>query len=436
MKKITALCAPLVFAIACNGTPAQTAYTVKRITFKNPGTFTQRQLETAAQVHAGDHLNAAALGAAAQRLVDTGYFDNVQANFDGTATSTAAVFTLTPSDLAPMLHTGFENFVWLTHDQLEAAIHAKLSLFNDRLVEGAAQVDAVDVALTEALAAAGITATVTHETVEPTLVHPERTLEYRVQRPSIRVMDIKLAGVTPELRPLVQKSVNGAARTAYNDGLSGRRTADLILAPLLDAGYTAATLSNLVLEPAPAPDGSIALTVAASLQSGDVYHVAKLAFTPTPLVTAEAFAAGQKLHPGDIAAMHSLLESLAPVDAAYRRQGYLDVIVDAHPAPDQAAHTVDYNITVTPGMPYRIHEVKTEGLDAAAKADFDRGFLLRPGEIYNPEYVAGFLKNNSALKALTGYAAAYKASADPSTHTVDLLMNFFKGSVRQEITVH
>jgi outer membrane protein insertion porin family len=99
---------------------------------------------------------------------------------------------------------------------------------------------------------------------------------------------------------------------------------------------------------------------------------------------------------------------------------------NATPRIDDALHQVAYTITVDPGEQYRIHEVTANNLDAAARADFDRGFRMKAGELYNPDYISGFLKNNTALQALAGYSAGYKAYADPNTHTVDLVINFVR----------
>jgi outer membrane protein insertion porin family len=92
-------------------------------------------------------------------------------------------------------------------------------------------------------------------------------------------------------------------------------------------------------------------------------------------------------------------------------------------------------VSVKPGEQYRIHEVTTNGLDSAAQADFDRGFQMKAGALFNPEYVTGFLKNNTALQALRGYSAAYKAYADPDSHTVDLVLTFTNGAGADLITV-
>ena len=104
----------------------------------------------------------------------------------------------------------------------------------------------------------------------------------------------------------------------------------------------------------------------------------------------------------------------------------MDVAIVAAPTLDSAAHTVAYAVAVTPGEQYRLHEITPNNLDPAAHADFDRGFLPKPGDLYNPEYVAGFLKANTALRALAGYSASFKAYADPNTHTVDLVINFYR----------
>ncbi len=409
-------------------TQAQT-YTAARITFSNPGTFTQQQLEDAANLHPGTTLTAADLAAAAKRLADTGYFDSVSATIEGKFTAAAIKFDDTPTPLDHMLHVGFTNFVYLTHEEIEAAIHARFPLFIDYLPENSPSQDDIKAALTAALSAKSIAAEVAYDEVEPTLRHPTQEVAFTIAKPRLRVANIKLAGATPILVPLVQKSVNATARTPYTEGPADQTTADRILAPLLDAGYIQAALTDIVPTPGPAtPTGDIPVVLSATLAPGDIYHVASVAYPGTPILSAESFAASAKLHPGDLASRADLLETLAPLDAAYRRQGYMDVAINAEPTLDATAHTVSYAVTVIPGAQYRLHEITPNNLDPAARADFDRGFVLKPGALYNPEYVAGFLKANTALRSLEGYSAGFKAYADPNTHTVDLVINFFRAA--------
>jgi outer membrane protein insertion porin family len=416
----------VVFAAPHAEAQRGTVFTAAHITFRNPGDFTQGDLETAAGLHEGDRFKADDLTTAAQRLSDTGYFDTVSAGLGGGGSSVPVIFVLKPFDHAQMLHAGFENFIWLTDAETAAAIHATVPLFHGYLPEGDSQADAIDSALMKALAAKGVTATVKHETVEPTLAHPERIVEFRVTNPAVTVSNVKLSGVSSDLIPYLQKSVNGTAHKEYNDGLSGEQTSTLILEPLLDAGYVEAGLSNTVLTPTTAADGDVGVVISAALNAGAVYRIGKIIFAGSALMTAEAFAASETLHPGDVASRKALMETLTPLDTAYRHKGYMDVIVSAIPTLEKAALTVDYSVSVKPGEPYRIHEVTADGLPPDARADYDRGFLLKAGDLYDPEYVRDFLKNNTALVKLNGYSANFIAVADPVAHTVDLSITFYR----------
>jgi outer membrane protein assembly factor BamA len=286
----------------------------------------------------------------------------------------------------------------------------------------------IKAALTEALVGKGITAEVAYDTVEPTLRHPVREISFRVAKPSIRVANIKLSGVAAELAPYVQKSVNSTARTPYIEGPADQTTADRILTPLLDAGYLEALLKGVTATPSASADGTIAVVLSATLDAGEVYRLSSISFAGTPLLSADEFAAGAKVHPGDIASRAALLETLGQLDAAYRRQGYMDITITAAPTLDHAKHEVAYTVTAEPGKQYRIKELTVNNLDPAARADFDRGFLMKAGELYNPEYAATFLKKNTALQALAGYSAGYKAYASPNSHTVDLVLTFYRGA--------
>jgi outer membrane protein insertion porin family len=207
--------------------------------------------------------------------------------------------------------------------------------------------------------------------------------------------------------------------------MAGQTTQDRILAPLLDAGYIQASLSGVTLAPTLAGN-SAAVVLSATLTPGDIYHVSGIAFAGSPLLSADAFTATEKLHPGDIASRAQLFATLQPLDDVYRNQGYMDVVVEAAPKPNPATHQVVYTVAVKPGEQYRVKQVTTNNLDPAAQADFDRGFLMKTGELFNPDYVRTFLKENTALRALDGYSATYKAYADPNTHTVDLVLTFVR----------
>jgi outer membrane protein assembly factor BamA len=411
------------------------SYTAKKIVFKHPGSFTQGQLEAASGLHADMKVTGEDVGAAAQKLADSQYFDNVTGAMDAGSGGIIVTFDLAPAPAAKFLPAGFENLVWLTPTEIDAAIRSKVPLYDGTMAEGSSAVDDASSALKEALAAKGVQARIECESVEPSLQHPVRVLEFRVVNPVVRVENIKVIGVTQALIPLLQTSVNKTARTLYNAGLNGPLTSDSLLAPIKDAGYVKAQLADESVDTGTASNGIVPVVVHATLNAGETYHLGKISFAGTPLYSTEEFDKNAKLKPGELASAKLLYETLEPLRSAYLSKGYLDVVVKADPVFDETAKTVSYNVSVTAGEPYMLHDIVTQGLDdPAAQADFKRGFALKLGEPFNPTYVRGFIKENTALRAFQTYTGTYKATAFPATHTVDLVMVFAGGTTN--VNVH
>ena len=129
--------------------PAQT-YTAGKIVFNHPGDFTQQQLEDVAAIHPGTKFNNESLAVDAQRLADTGFFDNVGVTCEGPLQSLTVNFDITPIDHSRLLPVGFENFIWLTPSELTSAVQSASPLFAGYLPENPALEDSIAAALTQA----------------------------------------------------------------------------------------------------------------------------------------------------------------------------------------------------------------------------------------------------------------------------------------------
>lgn len=415
---------------------AQQHYTANKIVFKHPGGFSQADLEAASGFHHGTAFTVDDLTAAAQKLSDTAYFDNVGAAVDGGPNAMTVIFDLTPSPASQFLPVGFENFVWLSRDEIVAALRKQMPLYNGTVPESGVQVETINSTLKSLLAAKGVSARIEHETLEPTLEHPARVIDFRVRAPFVVVSNVKIAAPV-DVAPLLSASLKNVVNKPYDDGLAGTLTTDALLGPIRNAGYLKASLGSVTFDPLSTDGDKVPLVLHAALTPGGVYRLGSLNFAGAPLYSAESFAKTATLHTGDVAAQNKLIETLAPIDIAYRSKGYADVIVAATPTFDDAAKTVSYTITVTPGEVYRIKSVSAQGLDSKAQADFEKYFLMREGEPFNQEYTNGFVKNNTALASLRDYAGNWRAVSSPTTHTVDLTVVFFKGgSLQQKVVVH
>ena len=217
--------------------------------------------------------------------------------------------------------------------------------------------------------------------------------------------------------------MNRAVRVPFNEGLSGINIDDLLLPPARNFGYITARLDNISRTLA-TTDRGVAVTYTARILSGDAYKVASFHWDPTPVYTAADFQRDAKLRPGDVASVYLLNQSDALITAAYLAKGYMDVIVLAPPVIDDTTHTVSYTPKVTSGEIYHLKSVTPLNLSPDALKEFNAGWKMKPGDVYNDSYVSGFIQANTALQHLAKYSASFQASADPQTHLVDLTITF------------
>ena len=403
-------------------------YTIKKIVFNGTVPYSQAALEAASGLKPGDTITKPNLQAAAQRLVDTGAFADLQSSLDGPYKTVSVIFAIEPVDPARLLTAGFENFVWYTPEELAAELRKRVPLFNGAVPEAGNLQDAITAALQQMLSEKGIAAKVSEEPFAPSANQPLRVAEYRVDTPSVRVHSVTLTGVTGAFASPTAKVVASLNGSRYNEGLAPGSLTYRLLSPCRDAGYQAASLSSFTRTIASSTGTNVDVDIAATVTPGDVYTLSKLDWPGSPILSAANFNLSTNFKPGAVASQKSLLESLRVLEAAYRNKGYVDVAVTAEPKLDTATHQVSFTIAAIAGAQYTLKSVTPINLNDAQKKDFERGWILHPGDIYNEGYVTSFLKNNNALQSFNGYAASFKTVADPDAHTVDLTVDFVRSA--------
>ena len=118
------------------------------------------------------------------------------------------------------------------------------------------------------------------------------------------------------------------------------------------------------------------------------------------------------------------------VEDAFKHNGYLFVAVDPHATLDAATHTVTYSYLATPGDQYHMGNLSVVGLPPQQMADFQSAWKIKPGDVYDTTYTSTFLRQNTALRSLSGYAGKFQFKADTNTHVVDVTIVFMQAGRR------
>jgi outer membrane protein insertion porin family len=412
----------LILTLASAAAHAQ--YTVGSVAYKGGAPYADAELSAVAGLQPGQMMATDGLGNAAQHLLDTGLFDDVQATYTQQGKALHITFQLKPLPPAKLLTVSLENFVWLTPEDLTASLHRQLPLYHGLSSDAGTFSDSIQDALTQILTTKGVTAKLSHIIVEPTTLHPLRTVNFRIDAPLVRLTKIDLGGSMPEpLQPAISKALTAVSGKPLNEGLTGTTLEDTLLLPARDAGYITASLKDIHNTVTPAPRG-FDVAVTATLDAGQPYKVAALNYTPTPLYSAADLTRDTQLHPGDLARSSLLLKTETPIQNAWLKQGYLDAYITASPTLDATAHTVTYTLAAVPGEIYHLKTVTVTGLGPAAQKAFDEAWTMKPGDLYDATYIVAFIKKNIAQQVFRPYAFGYRAVGDPQTHLVDMTLTF------------
>jgi hypothetical protein len=414
----------LLLAAAAVALPACAQIIAKKVTFAGVPQ-SQAELLAYSGLAPGKPLSHADVDAAAQKLMDTGFFGNIQYKYDGSE----LLFSMTPGDSAA-LPVEYANFPWWDDATLNAAVAAKLPLFHGSLpVESSLQQPVAD-AIAALLAQQGLHATITSSPVQDD-GGKFLGIRYHVDAPPVQVGTVTLTGASAAFSDPVAAIEKAAAGQAF-DGATEATLAAALRAIYHRQGYLEEAVNGFTHAEPQVAGGKVLVPVSATIVEGTQYKVGSITLAGSTLLSQDDFAKAAKLHAGDVANEDLLRATLAALATPYKAHGYLRAKIDAAPRFDAAAHTVSYAVTVTPGPVFRMGELSLVNLNDQQRAAVLRLWPMQEGDVYDATIANTFLlKNKANLHALDGWSASWKAFEHEDTGIVDLVVTFQQGGSLQ-----
>jgi outer membrane protein assembly factor BamA len=409
----------LLLAAAALALPACAQIIAKKVTFTGVPQ-TQAELLAYSGLAPGKALSHADIDAAAQKLMDTGLFGNIQYKYDGTE----LLFSMTPADGA--LPVAYANFPWWDDAALTAAVSSKVPFFHGSLPAESSLQALVIHTLTALLAQKGVAATITATPSEDPAGKPNGIV-FHIDEPPIQAGPVALSGSSAAFADPVAAIEKAAAGQNF-DGATESALSTALKAIYHRQGYLEEAMNGFAHAAPQVSGGKVVVPVSATITEGPQYKVAAITLAGSTLVSSDDFAKMAKLHPGDIANEDLLRGTLAALSTPYRSHGYLRARIDAAPRFDAAARTVSYAVTVEPGPVFHMGELSLINLSIQQRAEVLKYWPLQEGDVYDATVANSFLlKNKANLHSLDGWSASWKAYEHEDTDVVDLVVTFQQG---------
>ena len=367
--------------------PAQ-SIKLDKIEFKGLDRVKEPEALEKSGLQAGQAVDIDAVEAAANRLLESGLFTNLSYKLKGTTDK--ALLTFEVVERKWTMPVSFDNFVWFTDDELNAAVRRKLPAFDGTAPEAGGVTEQIRQALAELLGERKIEGTVQHDLTENPANKKIEHL-FSVKGPGLRVCKLNFQGA----RAVPEEQLTIKSGGLFDNDYSRAYTAGFVEGNLLplyhERGYLRATFSPPKVAPEASPECK-GVAVAMSVDEGSIYVWDKAVWEGAEGLTAQELDAALGMRNREVANAAKIAKGLASVRRAFGRRGYINARVRAVSEFDDAGRSVAYRFQVTEGPQYRMGELTITGLDEVATNNLRGRWRLLSREVYDEGYIDEFVK--------------------------------------------
>jgi outer membrane protein insertion porin family len=366
--------------------------------------------------------------AASGRLLESGLFANLSYKLKGKTDAALLVFEVVERKWT--MPVSFDNFVWFTDEELNAAVRRKLPAFDGTAPEAGGVTEQIKQALTELLGERKIEGSVEYTLSENPASRKVEHL-FSVKGPGLRVCKIAYAGAraVPE-EQLVTKS-GGIFDNDFSRAYVGGFVESNLLPLYHERGYLRATFGPPKVTPEASPECK-GVSVAMSVDEGSIYVWDKAVWEGIEGLTPQELDVALGMRSKEVANAVKIAKGLGNVRKAYGRKGYIAARVRPETEFNDEARSVSYRFRVTEGAQYHMGDLTITGLDEAATNNLRGRWRLLHREVYDEGYIEEFVRKSvpefqrDAARAGTAFPAlkvVSKATPDHDKRVVHVTLD-------------
>jgi outer membrane protein assembly factor BamA len=324
-----------------------------------------------------------------RHLGETGAFSDVAYTFQFSPEGIKLDLQVTDSEA--FVPVRFENFVWLSDQELHQKLSAQEPLFQGQLPVSGNLADQVS----EALQALAIEHKL-HGRVDYLRAGPQdgpmEAFEFSITGQPISIRKINFSGAGPAELPLLEAAARRLSGQDYARSRLVLQAEKNFLPVFLAHGYLKATIADpqpKVVEETP---DETSVDVTFSVTPGAQYTLSALQLAGyTKVFPVEKLRELIHLQPGQIVNAVQTDQDVEALKKLYGARGYMGVQVHPTPEMNAADSTVKYLFQFEEGSIYKMGDLEVRGLDSKAAERTLAAWRLLPGQTYDSGYPRLFL---------------------------------------------
>jgi outer membrane protein assembly factor BamA len=422
------LIAAPVISVFAQSTENPTA-TLKVIRAEGASHLNQSQVVALSGLSVGSAVGKPDLQSAADRLVQTGLFSDVNYVFQSKEDGLYLTFKLAE---APRMPVYFDNIPWFADSEIDEAIRSVLPFYDGSLPEGGSTVDQVSSIITDLIASRGMRTVVEHQVIANPLGEGS-VQEFRIADVVLQISKIEFSDPKLATSKVVQQHLGEIQGKTYS-----RMTVDLFLAeqvkPIyLQQGFLRAKLGPPEIRLSGNPNQHLPdqIPVFVPITPGIAYKFKGAQWRGNALLSVFTLNQLLGMKPGEIANGMAVQGALERIRETYGQQGYLDAKVESEADFDDQAQTVWYRITIYEGRLYKFGKLVLTGISPSGEKRLRAAWPILSGDVFDKTKFEDILLKLQVHREqifvdlpIHYESVGHWLQTDPDTGNVDVLLDF------------
>lgn len=419
---------PLVLLYLCCFPVNAQEPTLSKIEFAGLQRHTHEEAVAASGLQTGQLVNVNALDAAAQRLMDSGWFKKLSYRYRTTGDQAIVTFQV-EEDKGTTWPVVFDNFVWFSDEELISAVRRYVPGFEGTASDAA--IDGITKGLQELLAERKVEGNVEYA--------PSGSLHSRAQEHifsvdgvSIPICELQFPGATGVGSNVLLKTSKPLFEGDYGRGFIVAFAHENLIPIYRERGYLRAKFNPPAAKVQSNADAKCKSGVSVDLPviEGAVYSWQASEWVGNAEIANEQLEATLGMKSGEVANGLKIDKGIEAIKDAYGKQGYLAARLQPVPVFDDAASRVTYQISIDEGAQFRMGELTLTGLADGMLKRLSAKWKLKTGDVYDASYLKEYLKKDlpAELRSTASIIKGVESSISLDTKKllVDVVIAFKK----------
>lgn len=398
--------------------PPAASFQVAAVQVVGARRYAQADVAKLSGLEVGKPVTVEALASASERLAATGLFKSLKYRYATSGKQMTVTFEIEEADwTVPVI---FDNFVWLTDDEVVKAVRADVPSFDGTAPPAEGTPDLIVRSLQKLLASRQLPGQV-HFTPQTELKTKSLQYLFSVKDPSPKLCTLHVSGASA----VAERELVEAAGPAVGGDYSRFYLTSMSSGTLLDMYHRRGLWRAAFSAPSVTVDPACAgVTATLNISEGAVYAWDRAEWTGNAVMASRDLDKILGMTPGDVADASRIDAGILSIAKAYRKQGYLLAGASYAPRLDDATRRAGFALAVAEGPQFHMGTFDAVGIPTSDAESLKKKWQLKPGDVFDDSYTGKFQQEELSALRRAGLKPAMEMSLDRDTRLVNVQVVF------------